>query len=120
MASQLCMHMANRKRRPTANETADFNDRRLRSVVKLPRSHTSGQHALSCTMVDPGQLEAAEWRLRNGRHAIVRVSPSCGLGARVSEVIEMQLHVHHFACRGGLAFISMPVCNTEDTLHASD
>lgn len=55
-------------------------------MVRMGRSHTSGQHALSCTEVEPGQLEAAEWRLRNGRHVMARVSAKRGLGAKVSEV----------------------------------
>lgn len=55
-------------------------------MVKMARSHTSGQHALSCTAVEPGQLEAAEWRLRHSSHISARLAPDRGLGFAVSEV----------------------------------
>lgn len=53
-------------------------------MAKMARAHTSGQHALSCTTVDPGQLLAAEWRLKNGGHRMAALSPERGLGAEVS------------------------------------
>lgn len=59
---------------------------RLRTMVKMARSHTSGQHALSCTAVEPGQLDAAEWRLRHSSYIPAKVSPGRGLGAAVSAV----------------------------------
>lgn len=58
---------------------------RLRTMVKMARSHTSGQHALSCTAVEPGQLNAAEWRLRHSGCVVTRVAPGHGLGFAVSQ-----------------------------------
>ena len=58
---------------------------RLRTMVKMARSHTSGQHALSCTAVEPGQLAAAEWRLRHSGCVTARVAPDRGLGFAVSQ-----------------------------------
>ena len=56
-------------------------------MVKMARSHTSGQHALSCTAVEPGQLEAAEGRLRHSGCVTARVAPDRGLGFAVSQVL---------------------------------
>ncbi len=51
---------------------------------KMARAHTSGQHALCNTIVEPGQLDAALWRLRHGPHRRVALQPGRGLGIAVS------------------------------------
>lgn len=56
-------------------------------MVKMARAHTSGQHALSCTTVEPGQLDAALWRLRDSGAAesgAAMLHPRRGLGLAVS------------------------------------
>ncbi len=61
--------------------------RRLRTMVRMARAHTSGQHALSCTTVEPGQLDAALWRLRNcgaAESGAATLHPRRGLGLAVS------------------------------------
>jgi hypothetical protein len=67
---------------------------RLRTMVKMARSHTSGQHALSCTAVEPGQLNAAEWRLRHSGCVVARVAPGHGLGFAVSQARQPCRHSH--------------------------
>lgn len=64
---------------------------RLRTMAKMARAHTSGQHALSCTAVEPGHLDAAAWRLRTSGGITARLNAKSGLGAAVSEVCSTPL-----------------------------